>query len=166
MSLPLEPATLLAVARQLAADPTPESRRRAISTAYYALFHRLAAYAADRFVGPGATSRTYAIFYRSLDHTKVRSVLLELSKSSIRTSYRRALGRTTSSPALRDFATTFAAIQEQRQLADYDPLMATPLRQDVEQMIDETARALEDFDALDPVERDEAIALIIAGSRA
>ena len=76
-----EPAELIEVARHLVERGTAESLRRAVSTAYYALFHCLAAHAADRFVGAGDTSAAYTMVYRSLDHTRMRSVLIELGKS-------------------------------------------------------------------------------------
>ena len=106
------------------------------------------------------------MFYRSLDHTKLRSMLVELSKSTFRGSIRKALGRTTSSAALRIFAELFIDLQERRQFADYDPFMSMPTPKEIEILTDDAARALQIFDALNPAERDEMLALMIAGARA
>ena len=56
----MSPYDLMEVARALAeSDPAPSIQarlRRAVSTAYYALFHCLAASAADLFIGPERNS--------------------------------------------------------------------------------------------------------------
>ena len=54
---------------------------------------------------------------------------------------------------------------ERRQLADYDPFMAVPSQQEIESLIDEAAGAVQAFFDLDPVERTEMLALMIAGVR-
>jgi uncharacterized protein (UPF0332 family) len=54
-----DPAELLAVARQLAnslPQPNDAQLRRAVSTAYYAVFHKILLAAAERFMGPGTES--------------------------------------------------------------------------------------------------------------
>ncbi len=49
-------------------------RRRAVSTAYYAVFHALARLCADELIGKnGRSSRDYERVYRALDHGPLKS---------------------------------------------------------------------------------------------
>ena len=95
-----------------AATPPPSQAdlRRAISTAYYALFHTLAASNAELIAGqPQSSISSYAWerVYRRLDHGRaqnnLRGVLDQLS------------------PSGENFARTFIDLQDQRQDADYNP---------------------------------------------
>ena len=78
------------------AAPTQARLRRAVSTAYYAMFHTLAASAADLFIGAGRTARW-----------------------STAGPERRA-GKGQEFPAeIRNFAKAFVMLQTERQQADY-----------------------------------------------
>ncbi len=87
--------------------------RRAVSTAYYAMFHSLARIAADRLVRQGSASshaNTWNHVYRSLQHGHAERQCL---KGATLAAY----------PAeTRRFAAWFAKLQEQRHQADYDPV--------------------------------------------
>ena len=90
--------------------PSQADMRRAISTAYYALFHTLAASNAELIAGqPRSSISSYAWerVYRRLDHGRaqnnLRGVLSQLSQSG------------------ENFARTFIDLQDRRQEADYDP---------------------------------------------
>jgi len=48
--------------------------RRAISTAYYAVFHRLCELCADALVGKGRSPFAYPLIYRALDHGPAKKV--------------------------------------------------------------------------------------------
>ena len=90
--------------------PTEEHIRRAVSSAYYATFHALAASNADVLVGPPhdpVTAATWTRVYRGLDHTIARR---ELQRHR----------RTFSAPS-QTFADTFQHLQNRRHSADYDP---------------------------------------------
>ena len=101
---------LIEAARTLAesgdAPPTQAGLRRAISTAYYAMFHTLAASAADLFIGP-TRSAAWHQAYRALEHGRARSACRQ--------------GQTMREyPAeIRDFAEAFVELQKARQEADY-----------------------------------------------
>jgi uncharacterized protein (UPF0332 family) len=106
---------LIATARQLAQlhqrRPRQADLRRAISTAYYALFHGLAETAADRLIG--STSEVHRTpawrrVYRALNHS-------EAKKACVRS------GQSNSSGDLLIFTTTFPDLQDLRHQADYDP---------------------------------------------
>ncbi|QRE74160.1 hypothetical protein F1D61_11540 [Methylobacterium aquaticum] len=106
--------TLLATARRLAkaggSKPRQSDLRRAISTAYYALFHIVAQDCADRLVGqgPNRPDKAWRQTYRALNHGDGKRACAQL----------RALGF----PAtLVQTGDAFRTLQEQRHLADYDP---------------------------------------------
>lgn len=86
--------------------------RRAVSTAYCAMFHSLARIAADRLVrqsGPSGHASTWNHVYRSLQHGHAKRQCLN--------------GATLAAypPEIRRFAAWFAKLQDQRHRADYDP---------------------------------------------
>jgi len=88
----LDPLELLAVARLLAADAQPSEAqlRRAVSTAYYALFHKVLQAAAGRFMGLNKeTSAGYSLIYRGFDHRNMRTVCEALDVSTLKDSLKR-----------------------------------------------------------------------------
>ena len=90
-------------------QPTDEALRRAISTAYYAMFHALAASNADCIIGTSndpLSRHAWDRVYRGLEHGTSRAQLRE--------------GRRLFSPDTRWFGDTFGRLQEIRQKADYD----------------------------------------------
>src|SRR5215467_12928539 len=79
---PLDPEELLEQARRLAAQPSQADLRRAISAAYYGLFHFFLAAAADMIVGPEKRGAPcYGLVYRSVDHSQLRALSKRLSGS-------------------------------------------------------------------------------------
>ena len=72
----VNPRDLLETARRPAesgaSHPTQTDLRRAVSTAYYALFHCLAAAAADLLTGNGSRGPEWHQVYRALEHGKAR----------------------------------------------------------------------------------------------
>ena len=104
----MSPHDLMDAARALAdhASPTQARLRRAVSTAYYAMFHSLAASAADLFIGTVRSPAWHRI-YRALEHGRARSgcqqgqVMREFPEE------------------IRDFARAFVVLQKARQQADY-----------------------------------------------
>ena len=106
----MSPHDLMEVARALAeADAAPSTQarlRRAVSTAYYALFHCLAASAADLFIGPERNPAWHRT-YRALEHGRARSECRQVQTMP-------------EFPVeVRDFAGAFVALQKARQEADY-----------------------------------------------
>ena len=90
--------------------PTDEHIRRAISSAYYALFHALATSNADVLIGPPQDQKTaeaWTRVYRSLNHGPARQALRRHRQEF-------SLGS-------QIFADTFSDLQNQRHSADYDP---------------------------------------------
>ncbi len=106
---------LIITARQLAQlherRPRQSDLRRAISSAYYALFHGLAEVTADRLVGATPTARqstAWCRVYRNLNHNEVKKAC-------------RSAGQMGGSNDLLVFASCCLVLQELRHQADYDP---------------------------------------------
>ena len=126
-----------------AATPPPSQAdmRRAISTAYYAVFHTLAASNAELIAGqPQSSMSSYAWqrVYRRLDHgraqTNLRAALNLLSQTG------------------ENFARTFIDLQALRQEADYNP-NASISRSDTLNIIAQADTAISDFAHLPQEER-------------
>ncbi len=112
----MTPLDFIATARDLAAvnrrgRPRQTNLRRAVSTAYYALFYCLATCCADMLVGGAGSNRSGPAWnqtYRALQHGTARQ--------------RCGLQSITRFPeAIQEFAELFIAMQQERHLADYDP---------------------------------------------
>lgn len=92
--------------------PLETDLRRAISTAYYALFHCLANCCADTIVGGTGSNRSGTAWnqaYRALDHGLTRRRCVSRS------------GIARFPPDIQKFADFFVLMQAMRHLADYDP---------------------------------------------
>lgn len=124
----LNPDHLLDQADRLLAPPgigAPRQAdlRRAISSAYYAVFHALVTQAADVLVG--STQRhtpQYALVYRSIDHRSLRTICEEIRKATISAKYRSYVPRGGFGADLHAIAAAVTELQEKRHAADYDPL--------------------------------------------
>ena len=85
--------------------------RRALSTAYYAMFHALCESNADVLVGvapSGADAQLWVDTFRALQHNAAKNRLAQYVN----------IGQ---DPTLTFFARTFSEMQEQRIIADYEP---------------------------------------------
>ena len=105
----LQSATLLATARK--GKPSQANLRRAISSAYYAMFHCLAKSCADLIIGGAGAAKSKPAWrqvYRALEHKPCASAC----KDKILAAFPKPIA---------DFANTFVTMQEKRHLADYDP---------------------------------------------
>ena len=107
----MNPRDLLETARRLAhpgaVQPTQADLRRAVSTAYYALFHCLAAAAADLLTGSSRRGPEWHQVYRAPEHGKARSACQQQGVMR------------TFPTAIRNFAETFVDLQGARHAADY-----------------------------------------------
>ena len=132
----VSPHDLIEVARALAepghAPSTQARMRRAVSTAYYALFHCLAASAADLFIGT-ARSPAWHRTYRALEHGRARNAC------------RQAQTMREFPVEIRDFAEAFVALQKARQEADYALNTPAYQRSDVRDQIASAELAIRQF---------------------
>ena len=140
---------LIAAANLLAEHPRrgrpPEANlRRAISTAYYALFHCLAENCADMMVGGSGARRSKEAWrqvYRALEHGTARRRCGDRSSMQNFPS------------EIIDIATNFVEMQDLRYIADYDPLASIPTRDEVIQVINDAEDVIRKFPNASLVER-------------
>jgi uncharacterized protein (UPF0332 family) len=117
----LEQADRLA-ARGHAGQPRQADLRRAVSTAYYAVFHAVAAAAADQYVGVTKRSTSqYTLVYRSVDHRVLRDLCASITKRQVPQKLARHVPATGFGPDMESFATNALELQRMRHEADYDP---------------------------------------------
>ena len=147
----MDPRDLLRIAEMLASGALGEGRgrprqselRRAVSTAYYALFHLLAACCADLLIGASPAVRrgpAWERAYRALGHGFARD------------QFRNAAQMRQFSRPLLDFADLFVLMQSEREKADYNPNVEF-LRFQVLQLIAESRQKIDAFDAVPSSER-------------
>ena len=112
----MNPFDFIATARDLAGSgsrgrPRQSNLRRAVSTAYYALFHCLANTCADMLVGGAGSNRSRPAWtqtYRGLQHGFVRQRCQQSGIADFPFE-------------IRYFARAFVEMQQDRHRADYDP---------------------------------------------
>ena len=135
-------------------QPLQDSLRRAVSTAYYAMFHALASSNADCLVGApndSLTEHAWSRTYRGLNHNVTRRNLLQ--------------DRDLFSPQIRRFAEVFAQLQDLRHSADYNPNRSFTLIETLA-LIDLAEAAIESFLQTDADERKVLAIQSLIGRRA
>lgn len=151
---------LLAQATHLATkdrnpNPPQASLRRAVSTAYYALFHLLIHAASSTLAGGAERKYLSHLLSRAFEHGEMNATCKSFASGTLPQSITSNYGGTTSVPAdLRAVANAFCKLQNARHLADYavhQPVSRT-------EAIDMIAVAKDAFDAWarigsDPVAR-------------
>ena len=99
--------------------PKQASLRRAISTAYYALFHLLTSEAAARLVTGTGRDAVRMMVRRSFGHQAMNAVCKDITKSSLPGKYQAVFGAVVP-PLLQNVARAFVDLQQARHEADYD----------------------------------------------
>ena len=150
---------LLGIARQLAlldiGKPRQATLRRAISTAYYALFHALCDACVRQTVGWRRRRNFWEAtspIYRSIDHGAAKRLF-----SQIRSNRH-------SSDELRRLAEYFIALQDGRLRADYDPA-ARFIRARTLEYINEAQAAIRLLDGLEAEARLELVVMLLTKPR-
>lgn len=122
------PERLLAQALHLARRdrfrPEQVNLRRAVSSAYYALFHGLIEAACVRLAGPGRNEQELRrVLARTFTHGEMQRASRAFAQgpNGLTIGLRRALGEAEVSAALRELAQLFHRLQDDRLEADYDP---------------------------------------------
>ena len=144
---------LIRASRLLAGgQPSQEALRRAVSTAYYAMFHALATSNADLIVGAKtpANQSNWIATYRSLRHFRAQNPLHGWPHLF--------------STLVQNFAVVIAGIKEERENADYNP-DANFTQNQVVSWIDSAERAIIEFNAASPQERAMVAIATLAGRR-
>jgi hypothetical protein len=145
--------------------PRQTEIRRAISAAYYALFHFTLNKASDEFVGVRhRATPQYALAYRSISHAGLRDQCLLVTKTTIPDRLKPFVPPAGFGRDLRIFGTTLPELQDKRHLADYDP-SANFVRAEAESMIAFAALGMARFASADPAERRAFLALLLFPAR-
>ena len=159
----MEPFDLIRIAERLASGaigsgvgrPRQAELRRAVSAAYYAMFHALAQCCADTLVGATPTRRNRQAWrqtYRALEHGFVRNQCANQSMLS-----RFPL-------EIQKFGDLFVYMQRLRHIADYDPDPDPETdfdRAHILYLIDETSRAITGFQSADAIDRRAFAAFVL-----
>ena len=156
----MNPARLISIATQLAlsSNDTPERQddlRRAVSTAYYSMFHTLANSNANTLIGAPENDHDNAAWnrtHRALEHGAARS------------RFRHTGHMDTFPDAVREFADKFNDLQQERQNADYNPdhtlTVSGTLR-----IIDHARQAILRFTGVSPKIRRNLATYVLFGNR-
>ena len=146
----MKPDDLIELARELArrdiGRPKSVSLRRSASSAYYALFHTLSHLCADQLVGWRQPYSVFTPIYRALEHARARSVLNASRQKTSRDEMIEAV------------ALTFAALQDARHDADYNPEPFSFSRSGTLDLIDSAEQAIVAIRSL-PAEQKLALAV-------
>ena len=113
--------------------PTQANLRRAVSTAYYAMFHCLASSAANLLVG-GSRGAAWHQVYRTLEHGKTKNAC------------QRHRAMRVFPAGIQDFAKAFVRLQTERHRADYALEGSRYYKSDVVVEIDAAERAIDQFE--------------------
>lgn len=106
----------------VAGPPRDVDLRRAISSAYYALFHAVMTGIADTLVGrTHQNTPRYALAYRGVDHRALKILCIDIQKSPPPIKYRSYVSADRFGSDLKDFASAMVDLQIARHMADYDP---------------------------------------------
>ena len=136
----IDSGRLLLVPVPPATQPTQASIRRAISTAYYAMFHALLPSNAETLIGSPHNPVELAGWtqiYRNTQHRRTYDQMQRIRNQSS--------GLPQFSADVRVFADTFCLLQESRHSADYDPLTPPFTSPAAHHLIDQAESATADF---------------------
>lgn len=125
--------------------PKQANLRRALSTAYYALFHLLVDEATRRALGQAIGVRDHrAVLARGFEHTRMAEVSKSFAGGALPAVVAAGTAGQAVPDALRRVAEAFVAQQNRRHAADYDPLV-TFQRPEVLAALDQVDRAFDDW---------------------
>ena len=120
----------MALAEQIAnfdaGKPKQANLRRAVSTAYYAVFHYLVHEACCALIGTQNAQRPYRhVLSRGFVHTTMKQACSSFGGGTLKNTVTKGLptdqhGNYAIPKAIQNIAATFAELQEKRHLADYD----------------------------------------------
>lgn len=116
-------------------------RNRAISTAYYAVFHGLARLCAVQLARARPSKEAYQHIYRSLDHSHAKTI------------FKRVLEDRATSESAKRLAAIFIDLQGRRHEADYDCFYYVKNRRELNLLLGNAATALDSLEELSAPER-------------
>jgi hypothetical protein len=142
-------------------QPRQVDLRRAISAAYYAVFHSTLAAAADRYVGANRrTTGQYTLAYRSVDHKEFRDLCSRVSIPKFSGRLSQYVPASTFDGNIRRFAQAVLELQAKRVDADYNPAIRER-KSDAELAVGTARDALHRLRAADSSSREAFLALLL-----
>ena len=152
---------MMDTARQLAGQTQPqqpgrprqEPLKRAVSSAYYAMFHSLCQSNADTIIGRRndlVSHLAWTRTYRALDHRQAKNRLTQAQRDL--------------PTQAQGFAATFGFMQEQRHAADYNP-HSTFVREEVLNLLNAADAATREYMRMPRNERRAVAAVVLLQGR-
>lgn len=166
----IEARKLLTIAKLLVGErrkgaPNQASLRRAVSTAYYALFHALVGMATDQLVGPSKRNTPrYTTVYRAFQHRVMREGCEAIDRPTLGAKASRALGVNVVQPDLRQVASAFVTLQQRRHWADYAPT-GTLSRSDALDLVGQAELAIDQLKSAEAEQRANWLAFLLTSTR-
>jgi hypothetical protein len=106
-----------------AGPPRQVDLRRAISAAYYGLFHALLTAVGDELIGKTKRNTLeYGLAYRTLDHRRLLDLCSDVKKPDLPKKLKPYAPAGGFGPEIQALATAVIEPQEKRHSADYDPM--------------------------------------------
>lgn len=167
--VPIDPAKLLEASLEFAdhqvaqGRPRPVWLRRAVSTAYYALYHELCRAGAVHLL-PSALPADQFRLTRSFAHQALKDVCEWIAGRGTPPQHARALVDFLRNTAIKDVAAAFLDLQEARHDADYDHLASFD-KATVLQHIRDAERAVATLTAANEPDRQAFFALVALRSQ-
>jgi hypothetical protein len=152
----LEQAGLLALGDDRG-RPKQASLRRAISAAYYALFHLLVDEGSSLVARGNRLNAIRALVSRAFAHSEMKAAASSFAGGTPRAAIARALGPSPVPGELKLVAKSFVQLQEARHWADYD--VSRPIYR--QQALDLVEMARKAFAAWEDVKKQEAAKLFL-----
>jgi hypothetical protein len=149
------------LAKPTSSDPEQASLRRALSTAYYALFHLLVAEVAQLWQGGSLESRRR--LERELDHRTMKDISQLFSQPQ----WTDWTGQQVSVPNdLREVAKAFVSLQQERHVADYNSGRIWA-RLETQSKVDQAKAAFQSWQAVrtQPVAQDYLLSFLVGTKR-
>ena len=169
--VPIDPTKLIEAAEEFGRQkggkgrPRPVLLRRAVSTAYYALYHGLTRATAEQLLPNGGDEDQLKIT-RLFRHNGMKGVCAKIAgrEGAKSSPYLDPISHSLQGTSLLDVATVFRDLQEARHKADYDHL-ETFSKQATIGLVADAKKALKTLDAAEPKERDAFLALLAMSLR-
>jgi hypothetical protein len=112
------------IATPSAGPPRHVDLRRAISAAYYGIFHAIVTAASDLIVGASKRqSPLYGLVYRSVEHRALRALCEDIRKSQLPAKYGPYVPVAGFGPDFIALSDASVELQKKRYAADYDPMI-------------------------------------------
>jgi hypothetical protein len=140
--------------RRTGKRPREAFMRRAVSSAYYAVFHALCRLCADTIIGGiHHKSQAWERVYRGVSHTGAKAILTSSKELAA------------FPPEVEEFGVAFVLLQKEREQADYHPAPFEKYFADVESLVGQAANAIATLNKLEDAHRRALAAALLVKAR-